>query len=119
MGSASSQRRSPCRTSLSSGGLYTVPVNTATHPLTPVPNSSGLVTADWIDTPGALVSTTIIAADLAPGGLLTMINAASGARTRIAGTAGALDPMGQPDGSVLFVTIDGSLVDAGQACGER
>ncbi len=93
---------------LSSEGLYTVPVNTATHPLTLVPSSSGLVTADWIDTPGALASTTIVAADLSPGGLLTLVNAASGARTPVAGTAGALDPMGQPDGSVLFVTVDGS-----------
>jgi len=91
-----------------SSGLYTFPVNTTTHPLTLVPNSAGLATADWIDTPGAITTTTIVAADLAPGGLLTRVNATTGARSPIAGTAGALDPMGQPDGSVLFATLDGT-----------
>ncbi len=87
-----------------SNGLYTVPVNTTTHPLTLVPGSPGLVTADWLDTPGALASTTIVAANLAPGGLLTLVNASTGARTPLAGTAGALDPMGRADGSILFTT---------------
>ncbi len=87
-----------------SNGLYTVPVNTTTHPLTLVPGSAGLVTADWVDTPGALASTTIVAANLAPGGLLTLVNAATGARTPLPGTAGALDPMGRADGSILFTT---------------
>ena len=88
-----------------SQGLYTVPVNTTTHPLTAVPGSAGLVTADWLDTPGALATTTIVAADVNPGGLLTLVNAATGARTPLAGTAGALDPMGQADGSILFTTV--------------
>lgn len=87
-----------------SAGLYTIPVNTTTHPLTPVPDSAGLVTADWVDTPGATTSTTIVAADIAPDGLLTLVNAATGARTTVPGTAGALDPMGQADGSILFTT---------------
>ncbi|HYN68143.1 MAG TPA: VCBS repeat-containing protein [Ornithinibacter sp.] len=87
-----------------SNGLYTVPVNTTTHPLTLVPGSSGLVTADWVDTPGALASTTIVAANLAPGGLMTLVNATTGARTPILGTEGALDPMGRADGSILFTT---------------
>ena len=93
-------------TSASRPGLYTVPVNTSTHPLTFVPGSAGLATADWIDTPGALTATTIVAADLAaPAGLLTLVNAASGERTSLPDTEGALDPMGQADGSVLFTTL--------------
>lgn len=89
-----------------STGLYTVPVNTSTHPLTFVPGSAGLATADWIDTPGALTATTIVAADLAtPAGLLTLVNAATGARTSVPGTEGAVDPMGQADGSVLYTTL--------------
>ncbi len=91
-----------------SRGLYTFPVNTTTHPLIMVPPSAGLVTADWIDTPGSVTSTTIVAANLAPGGLLTLVNASTGARSPVAGTAGALDPMGQPDGSVLFATLNGA-----------
>jgi hypothetical protein len=89
-----------------STGLYTMPVNTTTHPLTSVPNSLGLATADWVDTPGALTSTTIVAGDLAtPGGLLTFINPTTGLRTPVPGTQGALDPMGRPDGSILFTTL--------------
>ena len=89
-----------------STGLYTVPVNTTTHPLTFVTGSAGLATADWVDTPGALTSTTIIAADLSTAkGLLTRVNASTGARTTVPGTEGALDPMGQADGSVLFTTL--------------
>jgi hypothetical protein len=89
-----------------STGLYTVPVNTATHPLTLVPGSTGLATADWVDTPGVLASTTIVGADLtSPTGLLTLVNAATGARTPLPGTEGAWDPMGQADGSILFTTM--------------
>lgn len=88
-----------------SNGLYTVPVNGSTHTLTKVAGSDGLVTADWVDTPGAASSTTIVAADLAPGAGLVRVNAATGARSAVAGSQGALDPMGLPDGSVLFTTI--------------
>lgn len=87
-----------------SNGLYTVAVNTTSHPLALVPGSAGLATADWVDTPSALTSTTLVAADVSPGGGLVLVNAATGARTPVAGTAGALDPMGRPDGSIVFTT---------------
>ena len=54
-------------------GLYTIAVN-GTHTLTPVPNTAGLATPDWVDTPGAARSTTIVAATIADGGLLTLVN---------------------------------------------
>ena len=88
-------------------GLYTIAVN-GTHTLTPVPNTAGLATPDWVDTPGAARSTTIVAATIADGGLLTLVNSTTGARTDIAGTADGLDPMGEPNGSILFVTYDGT-----------
>jgi FG-GAP-like repeat/WD40-like Beta Propeller Repeat len=91
-----------------SSGLYTVPVNGSAHLLTKVPGSAGLVTADWIDAPGAASSTTIVAADLAPGAGLVRVNAATGARSAVAGSEGALDPMGLPDGSVVFTTVSDS-----------
>lgn len=84
-----------------SKGLYTIPVwGTRTARL--VPGSPGLATPDWFDTPGATTSTYIVAANLAAGGGLVRVTASTGARLALAGTAGALDPSGLPDGSVLF-----------------
>ena len=87
-----------------SNGLYTIPVNTSTHPATLVPNSAGLATADWVDSATAAPSTTIVAADISPTGGLVLVNAATGVRTPVAGSTGAVDPAGQPDGSILFAT---------------
>jgi hypothetical protein len=83
-----------------SKGLYTIPVwGTRTARL--VPGSAGLGTPDWFDTPGATTSTYVVAADLAGGGLVR-VTASTGARLALAGTTGALDPSGLPDGSVLY-----------------
>ena len=84
-----------------STGLYTIPVWTK-HTPRPIPGSAGLATPDWVDTPGASTSTTVVAADLSPGGGLVLVNATSGARTPLAphqrrdrpgGPAGRVDPV--------------------------
>ncbi len=90
-----------------STGLYTIPVWTKHTPRL-IPGSAGLATPDWVDTPGATSSTTVVAADLSPGGGLVLVNATSGARTPLARTGGAIDPTGLPDGSILFGTNSAS-----------
>ncbi len=86
-----------------SRGLYTIAV-WSDHTARLVPGTAGLATPDWVDTPGATSTTQIVAADLSAGAGLVLLNASTGSRTAVAGTAGAVDPTGLPDGSVLFAT---------------
>ncbi|MGG5257965.1 FG-GAP-like repeat-containing protein [Phycicoccus avicenniae] len=86
-----------------SKGLYTIPV-WGTHTPRLVPSSAGLSTPDWVDSLLATPSTTLVAADLAPGGGLVRVDASTGARTLLAGTGGGIDPTGLRDGSILFAT---------------
>ena len=101
-----------------SRGLYSIAV-WSNHTPRLVPGSVGLATPDWLDTPGATSSTQIVAADLSVGGGLVLVNASTGGRTVVTGTAGAIDPTGLPDGSVLFATntAGGATVEIRSATG--